>query len=150
MVTIHGGYLIAFFIDFQLAEHNMVLRSPCADHVYDTFGSVCTGATHTLPINADYLITCQFRNRTGPGNERGFQFFGIEGGEHAVKRVMGRDASRKAEESAEPLLLAPQMTEAMAMNRMSSNIWALVRSTRGSVNSEKKENGLFIVFSLQK
>ena len=58
-----------------------------------------------LSINADYLITCQFRNRTGPSNERGFQFFGIEGGEHAVKRVMGRDASRKAEESAEPLLL---------------------------------------------
>lgn len=42
---------------------------------------------------------------------------------------------------------APQITEAMAMKRMSSNIWALVRSTRGSVNSEKKGNGLFIVFS---
>lgn len=90
-----------------LAEHNMVLCCPCADHVHDTFGAVFTGAAHTLSIDADNLIAGQFRNRTGPGDERGLQFFGIQSEEHAVERVMRRNACRKAEESTEPLLLGP-------------------------------------------
>jgi len=44
-------------------------------------------------------------------------------------------------------MAAPQITEEMAMKRMSPRRCALVRSTRGSRNPEKNEIGLCIEFS---
>lgn len=79
-------------------------------------GGNITCTPHTFSIDADYLIVYQFRNGTGSGDESGFQ------------------------------LSAPQIIEAMAMNRISFNKWALVHSPRRPVNLVKKGIGLFIVF----
>ena len=73
----YGGYLVTLSCNLFLTQQEIVGRSPRADKMGVSSGSVIAASAHTFSVDGNYFTIGQLCDALGPCNKRIVQFLGV-------------------------------------------------------------------------
>ena len=98
--------LVGLVVDFDLSQHQAVVRRPCADDIGDGRAFV-QRAAQRFAIDGDHIAGERRADALNPFYETVQKRIGVDGGKHAVERVARRDAVGQFEKRLEPIHYIP-------------------------------------------